>query len=750
MMVSEELNNILRAAYVEAKSRRHEYLMPEHILFASLFFKESQEIISRCGGRIDDLKRKIEEFFQSKVPLNSENEEPLQSLSFQSVMDRSIHHTMMSQKRELDIGDVLVSILDEKGCHASFILQSEGLTKFNLLNYISHGVSVAPDEAQPGQCPVEGEKRTGGKEFEALSLYATELVEKARNGALEPLIGRADIIERTLQVLCRRYKNNPIHVGEAGVGKTAITEGLAQLIAQDKAPKLLKNFKIYSLDMGAIIAGTRFRGDFEERMKQVLAALNKEEKAILFIDEIHTIVGAGAVSGGALDASNILKPALTTGQLRCIGSTTYEEYRKHFEKDRALSRRFQAIEIPEPTVPEAVQILRGLREKYESFHEVTYSDAALEAAAELSAKHINDRHLPDKAIDVVDEAGAKAAMHREGEVETITITPREIESVVAKMARIPEKSVSSSEAVRLQELETALKTFIFGQDRAIQAVTQAIRRARAGFRDPNKPVASLLFAGPTGVGKTELARQLALTMGMPLHRYDMSEYQEKHTVSRLVGAPPGYVGYEEGGLLTEVIRKSPHCVLLLDEIEKAHPDIFNTLLQVMDYATLTDNAGRRADFRNVIIIMTSNAGARDLGKANIGFGERQVTSQAIDAALKKVFTPEFRNRLDSIITFNDLDGKVVVDIVKKQLGDFHLQLEEKKIMLDIQDEVYAWVAEHGYSREFGAREIARLIQDKVKNFFVDEVLFGRLVKGGRVRVAVANEDLKLTVLESGA
>lgn len=750
MMVSEELNNILRAAYVEAKSRRHEYLMPEHILFASLFFKESQEIISRCGGRIDDLKRKMEEFFQSKVPLNSENEEPLQSLSFQSVMDRSIHHTMMSQKRELDIGDVLVSILDEKGCHASFILQSEGLTKFNLLNYISHGVAVAPDEAQPGQCPVEGEKRTGGKEFEALSLYATELVEKARNGALEPLIGRADIIERTLQVLCRRYKNNPIHVGEAGVGKTAITEGLAQLIAQDKAPKLLKNFKIYSLDMGAIIAGTRFRGDFEERMKQVLAALNKEKKAILFIDEIHTIVGAGAVSGGALDASNILKPALTTGQLRCIGSTTYEEYRKHFEKDRALSRRFQAIEIPEPTVPEAVQILRGLREKYESFHEVTYSDAALEAAAELSAKHINDRHLPDKAIDVVDEAGAKAAMHREGEVETITITPREIESVVAKMARIPEKSVSSSEAVRLQELETALKTFIFGQDRAIQAVTQAIRRARAGFRDPNKPVASLLFAGPTGVGKTELARQLALTMGMPLHRYDMSEYQEKHTVSRLVGAPPGYVGYEEGGLLTEVIRKSPHCVLLLDEIEKAHPDIFNTLLQVMDYATLTDNAGRRADFRNVIIIMTSNAGARDLGKANIGFGERQVTSQAIDAALKKVFTPEFRNRLDSIITFNDLDGKVVVDIVKKQLGDFHLQLEEKKIMLDIQDEVYAWVAEHGYSREFGAREIARLIQDKVKNFFVDEVLFGRLVKGGRVRVAVANEDLKLTVLESGA
>lgn len=750
MKVSEELNNILRAAYVEAKSRRHEYLMPEHILFASLFFKESKEIIRRCGGSIDDLKSKIEEFFQSKVPLSGENEEPLQSLSFQSVMDRSVHHTLMSQKQELEIGDVLVSILDEKSCHASFILQSEGLTKFNLLNYISHGVSVVPDETQQGQSSGEVEKRAGSKENEVLALYTTELVEKARAGGLEPLIGREDILERTVQVLCRRYKNNPIHVGEAGVGKTAITEGLAQLIAQDKVPKPLKNFKIYSLDMGTIIAGTRFRGDFEERMKQVLAALKKEKNVILFIDEIHTIVGAGAVSGGSLDASNILKPALTTGQLRCIGSTTYDEYRKYFEKDRALSRRFQPIEIPEPTVPETVKILRGLREKYESYHEVTYSDDALQSAAELAAKHINDRHLPDKAIDVVDEAGARVAMYRDEDVETITITPREIEYVVAKMARIPEKSVSSSEAAHLQELENALKSLIFGQNQAILAVTQAIRRARAGFRDPNKPVASLLFAGPTGVGKTELARQLALTMGMPLHRYDMSEYQEKHTVSRLVGAPPGYVGYEEGGLLTEVIRKSPHCVLLLDEIEKAHPDIFNTLLQVMDYATMTDNAGRRADFRNVIIIMTSNAGARDLGKANIGFGERRITVQAIDEALKKVFTPEFRNRLDGIITFNDLSGKVVVDIVKKQLWDFHLQLEEKNILLDIQDEVYAWVAEHGYSNEFGAREIGRLIQDKVKNFFVDEVLFGRLVKGGRVRVAIANEDLELTVLESGA
>ncbi|MDP2268432.1 MAG: AAA family ATPase, partial [Deltaproteobacteria bacterium] len=480
-------------------------------------------------------------------------------------------------------------------------------------------------------------------------------------------------------------KNNPIHVGEAGVGKTAITEGLAQLIAADKVPRPLQGALIYSLDMGAIVSGTRYRGDFEERMTQVVDELKKKKNVILFIDEIHTIVGAGAVSGGSLDAGNILKPALTSGQIRCIGSTTHEEYRKAFEKDRALSRRFQPIEIPEPTVAETVQILQGLREKYESYHGVVYSDDALRAAAELSAKHINDRHLPDKAIDVMDEAGARMAICRDEKLETPTITPGEIEYVVAKMARIPEKSVSSSEAIRLQDLETTLNAWIFGQNEAIHAVVQAIRRARAGFRDADKPVASLLFAGPTGVGKTELARQLAQTMGIPLHRYDMSEYQEKHTVSRLVGAPPGYVGYEEGGLLTETIRKAPHCVLLLDEIEKAHPDIFNTLLQVMDYATLTDNTGRKADFRNVIIIMTSNAGARDVGKVKIGFGERRVTGGAIADALQKIFTPEFRNRLDGMIIFNNLDKPVIVDIVKKQLREFHLQMEEKNILLTVQD-----------------------------------------------------------------
>jgi ATP-dependent Clp protease ATP-binding subunit ClpA len=748
MKVTEELNNILLAAYAEAQSREHEYLTPEHILFASLFFEEAKEIIRRCGGSVDDLKKKIEAFFQSKIPARVVNKEPIHSLSFQNVMNRAVYHTVSAQKAQLDIGDVLIAIFDEKESHASFILQGEGLTRLNLLNYISHGISVIPEERPTGQEGREGEKKTAAKENKALALFTTELVAKARAGELEPLIGREDILERTVQVLCRRNKNNPIHVGEAGVGKTAITEGLAQLIADNKVPKPLQGAAIYSLDMGAVVSGTRYRGDFEERMTQVVDELKKKQNAILFIDEIHTTVGAGAVSGGSLDAANILKPALTSGKLRCIGSTTHEEYRKAFEKDRALSRRFQPIEIPEPTVAETVQILQGLREKYESFHHVVYSDDALRAAAELAAKHINDRHLPDKAIDVMDEAGARMAIAQDENPETPTITPGEIEYVVAKMARIPEKSVSSSEAIRLQDLETTLKTWIFGQNEAIQAVVQAIRRARAGFRDANKPVASLLFAGPTGVGKTELARQLAQTMGIPLNRYDMSEYQEKHTVSRLVGAPPGYVGYEEGGLLTETIRKAPHCVLLLDEIEKAHPDVFNTLLQVMDYATLTDNTGRKADFRNVIIIMTSNAGAREVGKTKIGFGERQITSGAIDDALKKIFTPEFRNRLDGMITFNDLDEQVIVSIVKKQIREFHLQLEEKNILLAVQEEVYAWIAEHGYSREFGAREIGRLIQDKIKNFFVNEVLFGRLVKGGRVSVAVADDAVVLAVLES--
>jgi ATP-dependent Clp protease ATP-binding subunit ClpA len=749
MKINEELNHILRTAYTEAKVRTHEYLTPEHILFASLFFESPREILRRCGGDVENLRAKLEDFFRNKLPKASENGEPLQSIGFQNVMDRAVYHTAASQKKELDIGDLLISIYDERESHAAFFLHSEGVTRIDLLNYIAHGVSVIPDEAAGKEAPKTEEKEgKADQTSKTLAPFTTELVQKARQGELDPLIGREDIIERTIQVLCRRYKNNPVHIGEAGVGKTAITEGLAQRIAQGKVPKPLKNTKIYSLDMGALLAGTRFRGDFEDRLKKVIADLKKIENVILFIDEIHTIVGAGAVSGGSLDASNILKPALTSGKMRCIGSTTYEEYRKYFDKDRALSRRFQPIEIPEPTVDETYQILCGLKDKYEVYHDVAYTDEALHAIADLSAKYINDRHLPDKAIDVLDEAGARTRIFRKDEEGTLTITPREVEKIVAKISRIPEKSVSSSEVVGLKSLDQDLKTQIFGQDGAIDAVVQAIRRSRAGFQNQNKPVASLLFAGPTGVGKTELARQLALTLGIPLHRYDMSEYQEKHTVSRLVGAPPGYVGYEEGGLLTEAIRKMPHSVLLLDEIEKAHADIFNTLLQVMDYATLTDNTGRKADFRNVIIIMTSNAGAREIGKAQVGFGERRVSGGAVSEAVKRIFAPEFRNRLDGVVLFNGLSKAVVVDIVKKQIREFQEQLAEKEVVLNVPEPVYEWLAEIGFSDEFGAREIARLVQDRIKNFFVDEVLFGKLVCGGTVHAEIVNEQIVLNVLEN--
>lgn len=746
MKVNEELNAILRAAYTEAKAREHEYLTPEHVLFASLYFDTAKEIILRCGGDVEDLREKIEDFFREKMTKAAEEKEPVQSSGFQSVIERAVFHTISAQKNELDIGDILISMMDEKESSAAHFLIREGITKLDLLNYVSHGTSVIPAEPAQENTPKTDEAtEKEGRQTKALSAFTVELVRKAREGELEPVIGREDILERTLQVLCRRFKNNPIHVGDAGVGKTAITEGLAQLIAQDKVPKPLKNARIYSLDMGSLLAGTKFRGDFEQRLKSIISELTRLKNVILFIDEIHTIVGAGSVSGGTLDASNILKPALTSGKIRCIGSTTHEEYRKVFEKDRALSRRFQPIEIPEPTVDDTYKILQGLKGKYEAYHDVVYTDEALHAAAELTARHVNDRHLPDKAIDVIDEAAARTCLYRIAE-GTVTIRPRDIEAVVARIARIPEKSVSVSETAQLRDLDRLLKEKIFGQDQAIEKVVQAIRRSRAGFQDRQKPIASLLFAGPTGVGKTELARQLALTMSVPLHRFDMSEYQEKHTVSRLVGAPPGYVGYEEGGLLTEAIRKTPHAVLLLDEIEKAHADIFNTLLQVMDYATLTDNNGRKADFRNVVLIMTSNAGARDIGKPQMGFGERRISRQAISDAVKRIFSPEFRNRLDGIVTFNDLDKAVVVDIVKKQIRDFQVMLEEKKVRLEPEPALYEWLADKGYSAALGAREISRLIQDKIKNFFVDEVLFGRLAQGGIVRASVADDEIRLDIL----
>ncbi len=757
MQINDELNQIIMAAFNEAKTRRHEYLTPEHLLYAALFFGEGREIVEGCGGDVERLKKSLRDHLEEKVPGLDEsagNVEPIQSLGFQNVMERAIWHTASAQKDVLDLGDVLVSLFDEKESFAAFYLGREGVTRYDLVNYISHGGYRDPGGADDGKTngdDADADDDTGAATKDRdkiLRAYTMELTERARRGELEPLIGREDILERTVQVLCRRFKNNPVHVGDPGVGKTAITEGLAQLIAQGRVPKALREARIYSLDMGAILAGTRYRGDFEERMKRVLAELEKRKNVILFIDEIHTIVGAGAVSGGSMDASNILKPELATGKLRCIGSTTYDEYRKYFEKDGALSRRFQKIEVSEPTVEDTVLILKGLKGRYEEYHGVEYGEEALRAAAELSAKYVNDRHLPDKAIDVIDEAGACARMNSADD-ETIALGTAEIERVVAKMAKIPEKNVSSSEVEKLRDLEAELKNRIFGQNTAVEMVVEAIKRSRAGFREPNKPVASFLFVGPTGVGKTELARQLASVMGVSLHRFDMSEYQEKHTVARLIGAPPGYVGYEEGGLLTEAIRKNPHAVLLLDEIEKAHPDIFNTLLQMMDYATLTDNSGRKADFRNVVIIMTSNAGARELARSKIGFGGETGNPGAVQSAVERIFAPEFRNRLDAVITFSGLDEAVVESIVRKAIAEFAVQLAEKNVELAVTDECVRWLARKGYSPEFGAREIARLVQDRIKRFFVDEVLFGRLAGGGKAEAALDNDEVVIRVVEGG-
>ncbi len=760
MDISAELNQIIVAAYREAESRRHEYLMPEHVLFASLFFDRGREIILACGGNLEDLAKSLEDFLKTRVPV-VENSKPIQSTGFQSVMENAILHTASSEKEAVEIDDILASILEEKESFAAHFLAQQGIDRLTLLSYISHGVTVypvseqesTPEEEEEEEVPERGKKR---KPVRALEAYAVDLLEKARSGHVDPLIGREEILQRTIQVLCRRLKNNPIHVGEPGVGKTAITEGLAQRIVDGKVPKALRECRIFALDMGALLAGTKFRGDFEERLKKVIKELEGQANAILFIDEIHTVVGAGSVSGGTMDASNLLKPILGSGRIRCIGSTTFEDFRKYFDKDRALSRRFQKIEVPEPTIDETHRILLGLREKYESFHGVRYSDEAVRAAAELSAKHINDRHLPDKAIDVLDEAGSWARVYGpEAETETDEaggpaaargVGVKDIEHVVARIARVPEASVSSDERDRLKHLDAELRKRIFGQETALVTVVRAIRRSRAGFGAREKPVASLLFAGPTGVGKTELARQLASILGIGLLRFDMSEYQEKHTVSRLIGAPPGYVGFDEGGQLTEAVRRTPHAVLLLDEIEKAHPDVYNMLLQIMDYATLTDNNGKKADFRNIILIMTSNAGAREIGKPLVGFGERSVNASAVSDAVERIFVPEFRNRLDAIVTFNDLEHEVVLDVVRKAVSEFQAELAVKNVTLEVTPSCLEWLARKGYSHEFGAREIARLVSSKLKDFFVDEILFGRLTGGGTARADAVNDEVVLSVL----
>jgi len=791
MDLSRELNEILLAAFREAESRSHEYLTPEHVLYASLYFDRGREIVLACGGNVKRLGRELERFFKERVPV-VENAKPVQSAGFQAVLERALLHSASAEKKVVSLDDVLVAIFDEKDSFAAHFLQQEGIDRLTLLAFVSHGVTAYPEEAKTVEAEsVDGDERSEeeGEEGEdeeeeegggvpsvakALAAFTVELTQKARDGRVDPLVGREEILQRTIQVLCRRVKNNPVHVGEPGVGKTAITEGLAQLIADGKVPRALRDHRIFALDMGALLAGTRFRGDFEERLKRVIKALEREEgRAILFIDEIHTLVGAGSVSGGSLDASNILKPVLASGTVRCIGATTHEDYRKFFEKDRALSRRFQKIDVPEPTVEETRLILLGLRERYERYHRVRYSEEAIAAAAELSGRYINDRHLPDKAIDVIDEAGSWARTYGEGTHEATDGTPAvagtgadgeaaaepvipvgvpEIEKVVARIARVPEASVSAGELTRLASLEADLKRQIFGQDAAVETVVKAIRRSRAGFGEREKPVASLLFVGPTGVGKTELARQLARILGVELMRFDMSEYQERHTVSRLVGAPPGYVGYDEGGLLTEAVRKHPHAVLLLDEIEKAHADIFNMLLQVMDYATLTDNNGRRADFRNVVLIMTSNAGAREIGRPLVGFGERSVAESAVDDAVKRTFAPEFRNRLDAVVRFGDLDHAIVLDIVDKVIREFQVDLAKKQVTLEVTERCRGWLATTGYSREFGAREVGRLVSRKIRDFFVDEVLFGRLARGGHAVADVVESaggtDISITVRQA--
>ena len=761
MQINEEVQIILNAAYDEAVERKHEFLTPEHVLYTALFFSNVREILESCGTDPDDLKDKVNSYLDSEIPLIEEGD-PVQTVGLQLVIERAVAHIEHSSKKELSFTDLIVSIYDQKNSYGSYYMKKTGITRLSLLKVISRQKTLSdnedysPDEgpdAEDLQDTGTAEEADRGKEKKGfLEKFTSELTALARNGELDPLIGRSEISERIIQVLCRRLKNNPVLVGDPGVGKTAMAEGLAQKIASGDVPDFLKDYSVFQLEVGSLVAGTKYRGDFEERIKRIIKELEKKKKVILFIDEIHTIVGAGSVSGGSLDASNLLKPALSSGKLRCMGSTTYDEHKKIFEKDRALARRFQKIDIPEPTASETEEILYGLKEKYESYHDVSYTDNALKAAVRLSNQFINERFLPDKAIDVIDEAGAYVKLlnfkKKEDDTAVSIVDENIVEKIVAGIAKIPEKSVSSTEKGKLQMLEAELKKVIYGQDSAVGDIVHAVKRSRAGFSEPDKPVASFLFLGPTGVGKTEVSRQLADILSVPLIRFDMSEYQEKHTVARLVGAPPGYVGYEEGGLLTDAVIKNPHAVLLLDEIEKAHQDIYNMLLQVMDYATLTDTSGRKADFRNIILIMTSNAGARDISKSIIGFGGSLMGDLALDIAVEKIFAPEFRNRLDKIVMFAKLDKKIAADIVRKEADLFRKQLAEKEIIFDISDDAAALLAEKGYSDEFGARNISRVFREEIKDKFIDSVLFGDLQKGGKASVNA--EEGVLVIKTSGS
>ena len=718
----------------------------EHLLLAIVDTPKVREVLKSCGADTAKLKTELKQFIDQTTPRlpAGEDRDVQPTLGFQRVLQRAVFHVQSSGKKEVTVANVLVAIFSEKQSHAAYLLSMQDVSRLDVVNFIAHGLSKAGGEErierEEGGSAAEAERDSDGG-GNALEKYATNLNEAARKGKIDPLIGRKLEVERTIEILCRRRKNNPLYVGEAGVGKTAIAEGLARMIVENHVPDVLLDATIYSLDMGSLVAGTKYRGDFEKRLKAVLAEVKKQPGAILFIDEIHTVIGAGAASGGVMDASNLIKPALANCELRCIGSTTYNEYRGIFEKDHALARRFQKIDITEPSVQDTVDILRGLKSRYEEHHGIKYEDDALQAAAELAARHINDRHMPDKAIDVVDEAGANLRL-KPVENREASVTVSQIENVVARIARIPPKNVSLSDRDVLRNLERNLKLTIFGQDKAIDALCAAIKMSRSGLGDQRKPVGSFLFSGPTGVGKTEVTRQLAIAMGVEFVRFDMSEYMERHTVSRLIGAPPGYVGFDQGGLLTEAITKHPHCVLLLDEIEKAHPDVFNLLLQVMDHGTLTDNNGRKADFRHVIIVMTTNAGAYEMSRPSIGFTQSDTAPDAMEA-IRRLFSPEFRNRLDAVVQFASLDQDTIERVVDKLLVEAEAQLEQKRVSISVDEPARRWIAKKGYDPKMGARPMARIIQEHIKRPLAEELLFGKLVNGGHVEVTLSEDGDKL-------
>ncbi len=745
-MLSKDLELTLNLAFKQARDKRHEFMTVEHLLLALLDNLIASNVLQSCGADLAELKQQLTDFVDETTPLIPQHDEARETqptLGFQRVLQRAVFHVQSSGKKEVTGANVLVAIFSEQESQAVYLLQQQKITRLDIVNYISHGISKVGDEEVDTNTTSEteeepGQESTGKSPLEA---YATNLNAMAKEGRIDPLVGRGPELERAVQILCRRRKNNPLFVGEAGVGKTAIAEGLAKRIVDEDVPEVIKDAHVYSLDLGALLAGTKYRGDFEKRLKALLAELKKQDHAVLFIDEIHTIIGAGAASGGVMDASNLIKPMLASGELRCMGSTTFQEYRGIFEKDRALARRFQKVDINEPSVEETIKILKGLKSRYESHHDVKYSSPALKAAAELSARYINDRHLPDKAIDVIDEAGANQRLQPENKRKKV-IGVHDIENIIAKIAKIPPKTVSASDKDSLKNLDRNLKMVVFGQDEAIDTLSNAIKLSRSGLGIEDKPVGSFLFAGPTGVGKTEVTRQLAKAMGIELIRFDMSEYMERHTVSRLIGAPPGYVGYDQGGLLTEAVNKNPHAVVLLDEIEKAHPDVYNLLLQVMDHGTLTDNNGRKADFRNVILVMTTNAGAAELIKPSIGFQQNERDNDNIEV-INNTFTPEFRNRLDAIVWFRGLSEEVILSVVDKFIVELQTQLDDKHVSLEVSQTARKWLCDKGYDVNMGARPMERVIREELKKPLADELLFGRLTQGGQVKISLSEGDDKL-------